>query len=420
MTELNIVVVGGGLAGLSCARHLHATGVAVTLLEAEAEIGGRVRTDRVDGFLLDRGFQVLLTAYPECRHLLDYPELDLHEFTPGARILYGGRFHTVADPWRDPMAGLRGVFSPIGSLSDKVRVGRLRRKLLDSDLEEIFSKPEVTTSAALEREGFSPAMVERFFRPFLGGIFLESDLETSSRMFEFVFKMFSCGAAALPAEGMQAIPRQLASQLPEAAIRTGTRVVGVHGGEVKLESGESIQADAVVLATPSPLGETLAPEAAPTSWCSTTCLYYSVSDPPFDRPMLMLNGEGRGPVNNLCVPSRVTPSYAPADRDLVSVSVVGSRADGSETETELENSVREQLREWFGSSVDAWELLRIYRIPRALPRQAPPALEPAERSVRIAERLYVCGDHRDNASIQGAMVSGRRAAAALLTDLLTI
>ncbi|MEJ2086826.1 MAG: NAD(P)/FAD-dependent oxidoreductase [Acidobacteriota bacterium] len=416
MTDLNVVVVGGGLAGLSCARHLHAAGVEVILLEAEAEIGGRVRTDRVDGFLLDHGFQVLLTAYPECQRQLDYDDLDLQNFAPGARVRYGGRFHTVADPWRHPVAGLLGAFTPIGSLSDKLRVARLRQRLLASDLEEVFSRPEVTTLAALEREGFSPAMVERFFRPFLAGIFLERDLATSSRMFEFVFKMFSSGSAALPAQGMQAIPKQLARSLPEAVIRTGAKVVGLERGRVKLESGESVEADAVVLATASSDSATLAGELTPISWCSTTCLYYAVAQCPFDQPMLMLNGEVRGPINNLCVPSRVARGYAPPNRDLVSVSVVGTSADGSETEAELENSVRKQLREWFGSSVDAWELLRIYRIPRALPRQSPPALEPAERPVRIADRLYACGDHRDNASIQGAMISGRRAAEALLAD----
>ena len=417
MTDLRVVVVGGGLAGLSCARQLHAAGVGVELLEAADDIGGRVRTDQVDGFLLDRGFQVLLTAYPECRRQLDYGELDLHFFTPGARVWYRGRFHTVVDPWRRPVAGLLGAFTPIGTLSDKLRLARRRRRLLASELDEVFSWPEVTTLAALQKEGFSPAMVERFFRPFLGGIFLERDLETSSRMFDFVFKMFASGSAALPAAGMQAIPKQLADQLPRESIRTGAKVVDVKRGEVKLESGESVQGDAVVLSTAARVSEAPVPELFPTSWCSATCFYYSAVEPPFDQPILMLNGDSRGPVNNLCVPSQVAPGYAPPDRALISATVVDSDIGGRGSEYQLEKSVREQLRSWFGSSIEEWELIEIYRIPRALPRQAPPALETVERPVRVSERLYVCGDHRDNASIQGAMVSGRRAAETLLADL---
>jgi phytoene dehydrogenase-like protein len=417
MSERRVVVVGAGLAGLSCARRLREAGSEVLVLEATAEVGGRVRTDHVDGFLLDRGFQVLLTAYPECRRRLDYAELGLRSFFPGALVRLGGRFHTVADPWRAPLAGLLGAFAPIGGLLDKLRVARLRRRLLSTGLEAVFARPEKTTLEALRQEGFSSAMIDRFFRPFLGGIFLERDLATSSRMFEFVYKMFSTGSTALPSEGMQAIPRQLASGLPEGALRTGARVAEVGAGGVRLESGERLAGDAVVVASALPEGPDLVPKQPPVSWCSTTCLYFSAPEPPLRRPILVLDGDGDGPVNNLCVPSQVASSYAPAGRALISASVIGGAAGDGATDAELETAVRRQLRGWFGPVVAEWNLLRTYRIRHALPRQAPPWLDPPQRPVRLADRLYVCGDQRDNASIQGAMVSGRRAADAVLVDL---
>ena len=416
MAEPRVLVVGAGLAGLSCAGRLRQAGVDVVLLEAADEVGGRVRTDVVEGFLLDRGFQVLLTAYPECRRRLDYRALDLRRFFPGALVRLGGRFHTVADPWRAPLAGLLGALAPIGGLGDKLRVARLRRRLLASDLETIFARPERSTLEALRGDGFSQTMIDRFFRPFLGGIFLERELATSSRMFEFVYKMFSAGDTALPAAGMQAIPRQLAAELPEGALRTGCRVAEIEPGRLRLESGERLEGDAVVVASALPDGPAL-PGTPTVDWCSTTCLYFAAPDPPISRPILALDGDGDGPVNNLCVPSQVAPSYAPAGQALVSASVVGGTGGSELADDELEAAVRDQLGGWFGARVERWRRLRIERVRHALPRQDPPWLEPPRRPQRIADRLYACGDQLDNASINGAMASGRRAAEALLAEL---
>jgi phytoene dehydrogenase-like protein len=201
-----VLVVGAGLAGLCCAERLADHGLAPLVLEAAEDVGGRVRTDEVEGCLLDRGFQVLLTAYPTAREVLDYQALHLQPFEPGALVRCGGRFHRVADPWRRPFAALQGVFGPIGSLSDKLRVAALRRRVLQGAVRDLFERPERTTMAALREAGFSTAMIDRFFRPFLGGVFLDTKLETSSRMFEFVFRMFASGDVAIPARGMQAIP----------------------------------------------------------------------------------------------------------------------------------------------------------------------------------------------------------------------
>lgn len=407
------IIVGGGLAGLCCARHLHQRGIRFLLLDASDGIGGRVRTDVVDGFRLDRGFQVFLTSYPEAKKTLNYDALELRPFLPGALVRQGGKFHLLADPWRRPFAAVRSLISPIGSLADKLRVARLRSRSLKGSVEDRFRDPETTTLRALQDSGFSTSMIDRFFRPFLGGIFLDPELQTSSRMFHFVFRMFSQGSACLPAEGMEAIPRQLASALPPSGIRLGARVTRIQTGSVCLESGEELNARAVVVATNGGVAAQLLGGTVSTAGQGVTCLYFAAQRPPIEQPILVLNGERSGPVNNLCVPTLVAPEYGSGDASLVSATVLGIPRNADQLLTE----VREQLEDWFGPAVKDWHHLRTYGIPYALPRQSPPALDPPERSVRWQPGIYVCGDHRDNASIQGAMVSGRRAAQAVLEDL---
>jgi phytoene dehydrogenase-like protein len=253
-------------------------------------------------------------------------------------------------------------------------------------------------------------MVERFFRPFLGGIFLDPTLTTSSRMFRFVFRMFSQGDACLPAAGMQAIPNQLAAGLPPESVRLGAQAEKVTPGAVTLAGGEELRAKAVVVATDAPTASKLLGGDVATEAQGVTCLYFAVDRTPVSDPVLVLDGDGRGPVNNLCVPTAVSPAYGPPGAHLVSASVLGVPADAEK----LESEVREQLVGWFGPDVRGWRHLRTYRIPYALPRQFPPALVEPRRPVRRDPGLYVCGDHRDNASINGAMESGRRAAEAVL------
>ncbi|MBD3222649.1 NAD(P)-binding protein [bacterium] len=407
-----VVVVGAGLAGLACAVRLHAANVRCLVLEASDDVGGRVRTDEVEGFRLDRGFQVLLTAYPEARAQLDLDALDLQPYRPGALIRRGGRFHALGDPFRRPSQALHTLTSPVGSLTDKLRVGLLRRACLRGDVARQMSHDETTTLAFLEQRGFSETMIEGFFRPFLGGVFLDPDLQTSSRMLRFVMRMFASGQAAVPALGMGAIPRQLAERLPRGTVRLGATVVEVSPGRVVLAGGEVIETGAIVVATD---GETAAgwlPDVTAPRWNATTCLYFVADTPPVDQPILVLDGDGQGPVNNLCVPTVVAPAYGPPDATLISATVLG----GDSTAGDLVARVRRQLADWFGPDVEHWRHLRTYHIPRALPRQEPGWLDPPERPVRHADRLYATGDHLDTASTNGALAAGRRAAAAVLED----
>jgi phytoene dehydrogenase-like protein len=410
MSNPEVTIIGGGLSGLCCARRLHEAGVSFQLLEASEEVGGRVRTDEVNGFLLDRGFQVLLTAYPEAQDVLDYDALNLARFAPGMLVRYRGRFHRFTDPWRSPRHLFATASSPIGSLTDKLRVARLRSRVCRSSLDKLFERPETTTINALQQEGFSKRFIESFFRPFLGGVFLERDLNTSSRMFDFVFRMFATGNVVLPAGGIGEIARQITNKLPDETLRTRARVEAFEGTTVRLTSGEMLQAGAVVIACEAPAAAKLLVKSTPPSGRSVTCLYFAAERPPIEEPILVLNGDGVGPINNLCVPSQVTPTYAPDGQALVSVTVLGL-PDG-----DVEASVRKQLLDWFGPDVIAWRHLRTYRIPYALPSQSPPALSPVEKSSTRGDHLFVCGDYLDTASIQGAMVSGRRAAECVMQD----
>ena len=408
-----VVIVGGGLAGLCCAKRLWEEGVPSLILEASDDIGGRVRTDRLDGFLLDRGFQVLLTAYPETQRQLDYGALDLRPFVPGALVRVAGRFHRIVDPWRRPIEALRHALAPIGSLADKARVARLRHRILRGTLEGLWSRPERTTRAALVAEGFSDRMIDRFFRPLFGGVLFDPDLETSSRMFEFTFRMFALGDSAVPAAGMGAIAHQLAGALPVDFITTQARVTQIDADGVWTADGRRIGARAIVIAAEGPEAARLLGQPAPRPARACTCAYFAADRAPIDEALLMLDGERSGPVNNLAVMSHVAPSYAPSGAALLAATMLGMPAASDD---DVLSSMRHQLRSWFGPEVDGWRHLRTYRIPYAQPDQTPPALDPVSRPVRVHSGLYVCGDHRETASIHGAMRSGRRAAEAYLED----
>ncbi len=407
MVDADVLIVGGGLAGLCCAGRLCGAGVTCRVLEASDAVGGRARTDRLESFLLDRGFQVLLTAYPEAQQTLDYGALDLHPFEPGALIRCGGKFQRLVDPWRRPRHFLPTAFSSVGTLGDKLRIAGLRRRVGRLTLEELFEQPEQTTAERLRDEGFSTKIIERFFRPFLGGVFLDHDLETSSRLFTFVFRMFASGDAVLPSRGMGAIAQQLAGRLPPETVWTNSAVTQLEEHGVRLADGRQLSGKAIIVATESPAAAGLLGEPQPPAGRSVSCLYFAAERPPVDEPILVLNGEGLGVVNNLCVPSLVAPTYAPPGAALISATVLGIPAIDDH---QLESSVRQELQEWFGNQVQTWRHLRTYRLPFALPAQSPPALSPVAKSPRRCEGLWVCGDYLDTASIQGAMVSGRRAA----------
>ncbi len=408
----SVIIVGGGIAGLTCALYLQKENIPFVILEGSDAVGGRVRTDMVNGFLLDRGFQIFLTAYPEAKEILDYDGLQLQSFYPGAMIWANGSMHKVADPFRRPFDAVGSIFNPIGTLGDKMKMAGLQESILNSNKSSVATisdtlRDETTTLSRLAQIGFSSNMTDRFFRPFFSGIYLEPELQTSSLMFDFVFKMLAQGDNTLPSRGMQSIPTQMASQLPSEKICLLHKVAMVDGNSVKLSTGETFTGKAVVIATEEPMCNHLLGKDIKVNFRSQTCLYFSAVKPPFEDPILVLDGESSGPVNNFVVPSNVSSTYAPPGKALMNAVVTG---DSSLSDDELEQSVRQQMRSWFGPQVSEWNLLRTYRIKYSLPDQTPAARAKVDRSYQIDDKTFFCGDYVETGSINGAMKSGRKMA----------
>jgi len=408
----DVVVVGAGVAGLVCALDLQAAGVECAVLEASDGVGGRVRTDTVDGFRLDRGFQILLTAYPEVHRRLDVAALDLREFAPGAVVRTPDGTCAVADPLRRPGAALGTLRAPVGTLADKVRLLRLVLSVRTTSAGDLLRGPDGTTADRLRRAGFSDVMVERLWRPLFAGIQLDPDLEVSSRRFDVILKMLATGPTAVPAAGMGAVSDQLAAGLTPGTVRTGARVDRLDGRAVHLADGEVLRPRAVVVATEGPEAHRLlgAPVEDPGSR-AVACCWFATAAPPVRGTALALDGTGSGPVRNLAVMSEVAPTYAPPGRSLVAAAVPGPDA----LRPDLAARVVEQLAGWFDTATADWTLLRTDVIPHGQPRQTPP-FDPRRR-VDLGDGRFVCGDHRDTASLQGAMFSGGRTAAAVARHL---
>ncbi len=407
--------MGAGLAGLAAARRCAEAGLSPLVVEAGPDVGGRLATDQVDGFLLDRGFQVLLDSYPEARRVLDLEALQLGRFAPGALVWRGNRFGRVADPWRAPLAGMQSLVSGVFTPADAWRMLRLRADAILALEGTPASSAEATAARALHERGFSDRSIEGFFRPFFGGVFLDAQLTAPAQWFDFLFGMFATGSATLPAGGMQTIPRQLAAALPAGSVRTGTRVRALRRGAVELAGGETLAARAVIIAADARNAAVLVPGSRTPAWSGCATLYYAASSSPVEGSLLVLDGEGRrGPVNHVCVPSDIAPSYAPPGQALISATVV---APAGPDDGVLDRDARAQLSRWFGArAVNSWRLLRVVRVPYSLPRTFPRP-DQVHDAVRLGDGLYGCGDYLETPSINGALRSGRRAAEAVVADL---
>ncbi len=406
----DVLIIGGGIAGLTAARKLHRRGLSVKIIEATDRVGGRVKTDIVNGFRLDRGFQVLLTAYPEAQKALSYSKLQLRTIDAGALLHTDKGVFEFADPFRNPSKTLSTLANPIGTWADKLRMLLVKTEINGKDLHEIFTQPETTTYQALrENYHFKSSLIEQFFNPFLAGIFLEKDLETSNRMFDFVFQMFSNGKGAVPALGMEEIPHQLASILPNDAIVTNERVVSIHKNVASTESGNEFEAKVILIATDN--NEFAQSYRANTTenenTRGTTNLYFSMDKSIVKRPILCLNSLENRLVNNFVVVSDISSDYAPIDKSLLSVSIVTDDENKDFTEEELIEKARRELSLWYGTHAYEWDFLKSYSIAHALPNQNSVKHTPSMEDLKIHDGLYRCGDYLLNGSLNAAMRSGR-------------
>ncbi|GAA4495015.1 NAD(P)/FAD-dependent oxidoreductase [Hymenobacter ginsengisoli] len=423
MTDIQspVIIIGAGMAGLACANWLHRAGRSVLVLEAADGVGGRVRTDLTpDGFRLDRGFQILLTNYPEARRMFDYGALQLKSFRSGALIrLADGSETMLENPLHAPGMAFAALASPIGTLKDKLLIGKLVAQLAGASPEQLLARPGSTTLDYLRRYGWSEQIINSFFKPFFGGVYLDRELNTGSNFFEFVFQQFAQGAAAVPALGIQQLPEQLAARLPADAIRLNTPVAAVaEGGRlVHLANGETLHAAAVVLATDGPaaarlLGADLPAPATPVAR-PTTCTYFATAGPApsHGRNILHLNAQPDALVHNVAFPAETGASVAPLGQGLVSVSTHGEHGLSDE---ELTARLRTELAAWFGPLATMWRHLRTYRIAQALPVYGPG--QPVQQELQLGETLFRCGDWVSYPSLNAALGTGRQVAEMLLAQ----
>jgi hypothetical protein len=392
---MKAIVVGAGLAGLAAARQLSIHGVDVTVLEAADSVGGRIRTDLVDGYQLDRGFQLYNPAYPEAARVLDHEALHLHALTRGLIVALDGGHARLADP-RSAIGWIPDALSrQTGALTAKLAFARYALETARTPTDALMAREDVPAQVALVRAGADAKLLDRVLRPFLAGVFLEPMLLTSRRFMDLILTSFVRGTPSLPAAGMQAIPEQLHAALPDGTVRFGERITDI----------SSLRADAIIVAVDPPRAAALLPGIDVPPARSVTTWYHVADDRLTDgRSVLVVDGLDRGPVINTVALTNQVPSYAPGGRTLVSTSTLDMSAD--------ESAIRQHLAMLYGTDTRQWELLARYPIEYALPAmQSPFALR---KPVDLGNGLFIAGDHRESASIQGAMVSGRRAADAAL------
>jgi protoporphyrinogen oxidase len=401
-----IVIAGTGLSGLSAGVYLKRQGYNnITFVESTDKIGGRMKTDIIDGYTLDKGFHVFFTAYPYAKEVLNYEALNLKYFDSGALIMKEGRLIKMIDPFHHPLALLKAVFSKVGTFADKVKLVKRRIELGKLTENQIFEKFEVKTSSILKKKKFSNRIIKNFFQPLFSGIFMENELRTSRRIFDYYLKMMTEGKVSIPAEGIQAIPNQLAQNFEKDNFIFNKSAVDYKDKKVMLNTGETIDADIFVIATErNSLFLSMKKEEPQNDHTSTTCLYFSASKKPFAEPMVCLNANNPKLISNIVVLTNISKAFAPHGHELISVSINGyAKAENAI----LESEVKDELKRAFGKEVYNWQLLKVYRIEYALPNQDYVLGKRQMNELKLGENIYACGDHLLYGSINAAIKSGK-------------
>jgi protoporphyrinogen oxidase len=405
--DAKIYIIGAGVSGLIAAKILEDNGFYPVILEATDRIGGRVKTDLVDGYQLDHGFQVLLTAYPAAKRHLDLEALDLQYFLPGAAIFKNKSQKIIGDPLKDMSLLFSTLFSGIGTISDKLKVVQLNNKLKKKSLSAIFSDKEQSTFSYLTDFGFSKEMVNDFFRPFFSGIFLETQLETSSRMFEFVYKMFGEGSASIPKKGMEAIPKQLQEKLNNTVIKLNTKVAAIKNEEITLVDGETLESHFIIVAAEATnLVEGL--KNRPTEWKSCHSLYFETDNKVIGKRLIGLIAKRGSLINNIFYNTNLK-AISKGKKELLSVTIIDNQ---NLTTEQLIKQVKSELKDYCG--IDVIRLIKQYDIPMALPKLEGLKYEVLPSETRLNTNVFLAGDTVLNGSLNAAMISGESAACGLI------
>ncbi|MBG0565666.1 NAD(P)/FAD-dependent oxidoreductase [Actinoplanes aureus] len=409
--EVDVVIVGGGLAGLSAARRLDRAGVEWLLVEGSDRLGGRIATDVLDGWRMDRGFQVLNTAYPRLPALVDVDALDMRYFTSGVLVRRGGGLHRLENPLRDPLATPQTLTSGVGTFADRLKFAALATRCATLPVAKLLDAPETTTQEMLRHAGLSHRIIEEVLRPFFSGVFAERALDTSSHVAAMVLRSFTRGRIGVPAAGMAALPAAIAGPLPFPQLLIGARTLSIGPGMVVTEGGE-IHCRAIIVATDPLTAAALLPRLPRPEVHGLTTFYFGAGRAPIDEPILLLDGDRREIIANTVVLSNAAPEYAPSGKSLIAATIVGVSAPSSASEA----VIRVELSRIYGAPTDDWELLNVVTIPQALPAARTPQAR-LRKPVALGDGLFVAGDHRDSPSIQGALAGGWRAAGAVLASI---
>jgi protoporphyrinogen oxidase len=408
--DFKIYIVGAGVSGLVAAQVLENQGYQPVILEASGRAGGRVKTDIKKGFQLDHGFQVLLSSYPAAQKYLDFKALKLQELKPGAVIFNKGKQQIIGDPLRDFSILFSTFFSGVGTFSDKFKIFQLNMKLKNKSIEAIFSSDEISTKAYLQEFGFSSQIIAQFFTPFFTGIFLENELTTSSRMFDFVFKMFGEGLAVLPKGGMEEISKQLVSNLKHTTFQYNTQVSSVSDDEIVLHTGEKLSSTATIIATDA---SKLLNNAPPKNliWKSCQTLYFTANKRVIEKPMIGLVSKEDSLINNIFYYTSVATDTNNTE-ELLSVTVVKAH---QLSEEQLIATVKKQLKE--ECHIDTITFLEIYSIKRALPDLKNIKYDVSPSETKLSPGIYLAGDVQLNGSLNAAMIAGEKAALQVIASL---
>lgn len=407
--HVDVVVVGAGLAGLNAALTLQEAGRQVVVLDAHDRVGGRVRTDEVDGFLIDRGFQILNPAYPELQRLGILEELDLRPFDVGVMVSLEDGIAKLGDPLRRPQWLASTITARIGDVKSKAKLlAAIGRIWMNGSLGQPAPRAG-STAAALQADGVSHEIYERVLRPFLTGVFLDDPANVAAGYGDFVLRSFLQGTPAVPARGMGALPRALEIRLAPGTVRCNTRVTAIRPGEVETDAG-SLYARQIIVAVDAAQARAWFPGMDVPGTLACTTWYHATTSPPTDDGAILVDGLARGPVVNSVVISKVAPGYASRGRSLISTTTLGT-----DSSAEREAEVRRHLTAMWGASTLEWELVRCVVVEHALPSLRP--TDPMFRTIDVGDGILLAGDHRETPSQQGALVSGRRAAEAAIRAL---